>query len=185
MEAGASSGSTRLSPTSRTSTYAEKIQGRRACKLEFGGRPGQRENRQGAYKGRELQRIRPPRQQGRTAVRDQKRQDRSRWPAQGGRAEAHASLVDHPGQMAHPFFTIGHSTRPVEEFVDLLERAQIACVVDVRTVPRSRTNPQYNRDVLPETLAHFQIAYEHIAALGGLRAKTQEVAPEINAFWQN
>jgi len=87
--------------------------------------------------------------------------------------------------MAYPFFTIGHSTRPGEELVDLLEGAQIAWVVDVRTVPRSRTNPQYNRDVLPETLARFQIAYEHIAALGGLRAKTQDVAPEVNAFWQN
>jgi uncharacterized protein (DUF488 family) len=87
--------------------------------------------------------------------------------------------------MTHPFFTIGHSTRPVEEFVDLLERAQIACVVDVRTVPRSRTNPQYNRDVLPETLARFEIGYEHIAALGGLRARTQDVAPDVNAFWQN
>src|SRR5215472_17789728 len=98
IEVGASSGSTRLSPTSRKSTDAEKIQGGRPCKLEFGGRAGQRENRQGAYKGRELQRIRPPRQQGRTAVRDQKRQDRSRCPAQGGRAEAHASLVADPGQ---------------------------------------------------------------------------------------
>jgi len=87
--------------------------------------------------------------------------------------------------MAHPFFTVGHSTRPVEEFVDLLERAQVACVVDVRTVPRSRTNPQYNRDVLPETLARVEIGYEHIATLGGLRAKTQAVAPEVNAFWQN
>src|SRR2546429_8409272 len=87
--------------------------------------------------------------------------------------------------MAQPFFTVGHSTRPVEEFVDLLERAQVACVVDVRTVPRSRTNPQYNRDVLPETLARFRIGYEHIAALGGLRARTQGVAPEVNAFWQN
>ena len=87
--------------------------------------------------------------------------------------------------MAPPFFTIGHSTRPVEEFVDLLERAQVACVVDVRTVPRSRTNPQYNRDALPETLARFEIGYEHIAALGGLRARTQGVAAEVNAFWQN
>jgi len=57
--------------------------------------------------------------------------------------------------MAYPFFTIGHSTRPVEEFVDLLERAQVACVVDVRSVPRSRTNPQYNGDMLPETLGQF------------------------------
>src|SRR5258708_39598190 len=87
--------------------------------------------------------------------------------------------------MAQPFFTVGHSTRTVEEFVDLLARAQVACVVDVRTVPRSRTNPQYNRDILPETLARFQIGYEHIAALGGLRARTQGVAPEVNAFWQN
>src|SRR5215471_5914958 len=104
MEVGASSGSTRLSPTSRKSTDAEKIQGGRPCKLEFGGRAGQRENRQGAHKGRKkLQRIRPPRQQGRTPVRNQKRQDRSRRPAQGGRAEAHAALVDCPAQMAHPF----------------------------------------------------------------------------------
>ena len=87
--------------------------------------------------------------------------------------------------MAHPFFTVGHSTRPVEEFVDLLERAQVACVVDVRTVPRSRTNPQYNHDVLPETLARFEIGYEHIAALGGLRARSHDIPPDVNAFWQN
>ena len=154
-------------------------------KLELGGREGQRENRQGAYEGRELQRIHPPREQGRTPVRNQKRQDRPCRPAQGDRLEAHASLVDDPGQMAHPFFTIGHSTRSVEEFVDLLKGAQVGCVVDVRTVPRSRTNPQYNRDVLPETLARLQIGYEHLAALGGLRGKTQDVAPEVNAFWQN
>src|ERR1700747_3537200 len=86
--------------------------------------------------------------------------------------------------MAQPFFTVGHSTRPVEEFGDLLERAQIACVVDRRTVPRSRTNPQYNRDVLPETLARFEIGYEHVAALGGLRAKTQHVAPQVNGVWK-
>src|SRR5499433_3675971 len=87
--------------------------------------------------------------------------------------------------MAHRFFTIGHSTRPVREFVELLEEAQIGCVVDVRSVPRSRTNPQYNCDVLPETLAQFAIGYEHVAALGGLRPKAQEVAPTVNAFWQN
>jgi uncharacterized protein (DUF488 family) len=86
--------------------------------------------------------------------------------------------------MAHPFFTIGHSTRPVTEFVDLLKGAQIAFVVDVRSVPRSRTNPQYNRDVLPETLARSAIQYEHMAALGGLRAR-QDVPPDVNAFWQN
>ena len=84
----------------------------------------------------------------------------------------------------NPFFTIGHSTRPVEEFIDLLKGAQIALLVDVRSVPRSRTNPQYNCDILPETLAPAAIRYEHMAALGGLRAR-QDVSPDVNAFWQN
>jgi uncharacterized protein (DUF488 family) len=85
--------------------------------------------------------------------------------------------------MALPFFTIGHSTRSLEEFVDLLKKAEVTTLVDVRTVPRSRTNPQFNRDTLPETLARDQIGYEHIAALGGLRKK-HEVAPEVNSFWR-
>jgi uncharacterized protein (DUF488 family) len=87
--------------------------------------------------------------------------------------------------MAHPFFTIGHSTRPVSDFVDLLKGEQVELVADVRTVPRSRTNPQYNGDVLPETLTRSGITYEHIAALGGLRPKAQDVAPSVNAFWQH
>src|ERR1700748_1763308 len=88
-------------------------------------------------------------------------------------------------QMAYPFFTIGHSTRPVSEFVDLLKVAQVELLADVRSVPRSRTNPQYNCDVLPETLTPFAIAYEHIAALGGLRARTHDVSANLNAFWEN
>ena len=68
----------------------------------------------------------------------------------------------------------------MEEFVDLLERAQVACVVDVRTAPRSRTNPQYNRDTLPQTLAAVSIGYEHIASLGGLRSRKREIPPETN-----
>jgi len=86
--------------------------------------------------------------------------------------------------MAHPFFTIGHSTRPVTEFIDLLKGAQITLLIDVRSVPRSRTNPQYNCDILPETLAPSAIRYEHMAALGGLRAR-QDVPAGVNAFWQN
>jgi uncharacterized protein (DUF488 family) len=54
----------------------------------------------------------------------------------------------------------------------------------VRSVPRSRTNPQYNCDILPETLARSAIGYEHMAALGGLRAR-QDVPADVNAFWQN
>jgi uncharacterized protein (DUF488 family) len=87
--------------------------------------------------------------------------------------------------MPHAFFTIGHSTRTIEEFVVLLKEAGVRLVVDVRTVPRSRTNPQYNRDVLPNTLREFQIGYEHIAALGGLRGHKHSTPEATNAFWQN
>ena len=52
-------------------------------------------------------------------------------------------------------------------------------------MPRSRTNPQYNFDVLGHELAPFQIGYERIAGLGGLRGRAKDVAPEVNAFWEN
>ena len=52
-------------------------------------------------------------------------------------------------------------------------------------MPRSRTNPQFNADVLPKALAGAGIGYEHIASLGGLRSRRREVAPDVNAFWQN
>ena len=58
-------------------------------------------------------------------------------------------------------------------------------VVDVRTVPRSRTNPQYNFDVLPGELASSSIGYERISELGGLRAKSRSVPPEVNGYWEN
>ena len=87
--------------------------------------------------------------------------------------------------MTFPVFTIGHSTRPLAEFVNLLKQAEIALVADVRTVPRSRTNPQYNRDALPRALAEFHITYDHIAALGGLRGKEHGIPPAVNAFWDN
>src|SRR5690348_9926073 len=87
--------------------------------------------------------------------------------------------------MARPFYTIGHSTRPLDEFVALLRDCDVRLVADVRTVPRSRTNPQYNRDTLPEALAPYQIGYEHIAALGGLRGHKRDMPPEVNGFWQN
>jgi len=60
--------------------------------------------------------------------------------------------------MANPFFTIGHSTHPIEEFAALLAAAEVKLVVDVRTVPRSRKNPQFNRDALPASLAAHGIA---------------------------
>ena len=87
--------------------------------------------------------------------------------------------------MANPFFTIGHSTHTMEEFVALLTSPDVKLIVDVRTVPRSRTNPQFNRDILPGSLAAHGVAYEHFAALGGLRGKQPGVPAETNAFWKN
>lgn len=84
-----------------------------------------------------------------------------------------------------PFFTIGHSTRTIAEFVDLLRAGEVGMVVDIRTVPRSRANPQYNLDTLPDSLAAFQIRHTRIEALGGLRGKSREVPPDVNGWWQN
>ena len=85
----------------------------------------------------------------------------------------------------NPFFTVGHATHSISDFVGIIKSAGVTFVVDVRTVPRSRTNPQYDRDVLPESLAGFQIGYEHIAPLGGLRGRSRDVPPDVNAFWRN
>ena len=73
----------------------------------------------------------------------------------------------------------------MEEFVALLTSADVKLVVDVGTIPRSRTNPQFNRDILPGSLAAHSVAYEHFAALGGLRGKQPGVPAEANAFWKN
>ena len=76
---------------------------------------------------------------------------------------------------ANPFFTVGHSTRSICDLAALLREAGADFVVDVRTVPRSGTNPQFNRDTLSDSLAEYQIGYAHLAELGGLRGK-QHVA---------
>ena len=66
---------------------------------------------------------------------------------------------------SNPFYTIGHSTTPITEFVGILRDTRISCLVDVRGIPRSRTNSQYNADVLPQSLSEFQIRYVHIVGL--------------------
>jgi uncharacterized protein (DUF488 family) len=78
--------------------------------------------------------------------------------------------------------TIGHSTRSIEEFIGLLQLHQVECVLDVRTVPKSRHNPQFNRDTLPASLAAAGIGYRHIAGLGGLRHAR---ADSPNTGWRN
>ena len=82
-------------------------------------------------------------------------------------------------------FTIGHSTRPFDAFLGMLRQAGVDLLVDVRTVPRSRRNPQYNTDVLPAALAPAGIGYRHIAALGGLRGRSRSSEPSPNGLWRN
>jgi uncharacterized protein (DUF488 family) len=86
---------------------------------------------------------------------------------------------------ALPVCTIGHSTATIPDFVDLLRLGEVTRLIDVRTVPRSRHNPQYNLDRLPDELAPFQIGHEYIKELGGLRGKAAGVAPEVNGLWRN
>jgi uncharacterized protein (DUF488 family) len=82
-------------------------------------------------------------------------------------------------------FTIGHSTRTLAEFMSLLEEVQVDLVVDVRSIPRSRTNPQFNLDVLPEALAAAGIGYRHLLALGGRRHRSKSAVPSSNTLWRN
>ena len=86
--------------------------------------------------------------------------------------------------MASTFFTIGHSTRPIAEFVDLLRDANIESLVDVRSAPTSRKNPQFDGEDLSRTLASVQIGYEHIVELGGHRGKVKGTEPQLNAYWR-
>jgi uncharacterized protein (DUF488 family) len=86
--------------------------------------------------------------------------------------------------MAHCFFTIGHSTRTIAEFAALLQQSAVDVVVDVRSIPRSRTNPQFNGDALPDSLAPYQIAYEPIAELGGRRHRPRGAEPSPNLYWR-
>jgi uncharacterized protein (DUF488 family) len=78
--------------------------------------------------------------------------------------------------------TIGHSNRPLDTFLDLLQRNEIVRVLDVRTVPRSRHNPQFNQDALPASLNTVQISYTHLPGLGGLRHAR---ADSPNTGWHN
>jgi uncharacterized protein (DUF488 family) len=82
-------------------------------------------------------------------------------------------------------FTIGHSTHPIDEFIGLLRQAGIERVVDVRSIPRSGTNPQFNSDALSESLAAAGIGYSHLGALGGRRGRQRGAAPSPNQLWQN
>jgi uncharacterized protein (DUF488 family) len=79
-------------------------------------------------------------------------------------------------------FTIGHSTRSIEQFIEILKAHGVKRVIDVRTIPRSRHNPQFNRESLAESLRDSGIGYTHIKKLGGLRHPTND---SINVGWRN
>ena len=82
-------------------------------------------------------------------------------------------------------WTIGHSTRSVAELVDLLGQVSINLLVDIRSIPRSRTNPQFNIDALPVALAPSGIGYRHLPALGGLRGRRKDGAASPNTLWRS
>jgi uncharacterized protein (DUF488 family) len=79
-------------------------------------------------------------------------------------------------------FTIGHSTRPIEQFIEILKAHGVKRVIDVRTIPRSRHNPQFNREPLAASLRSSGIAYTHIKKLGGLRHPAKD---STNLGWRN
>ena len=70
--------------------------------------------------------------------------------------------------MRNVFFTVGHATRPIGAFLDLLRQVEVLIVADVRSVPRSKTNPQFNRELLAGSLSAIGIEYQQIPELGGL-----------------
>src|SRR5699024_1329597 len=82
------------------------------------------------------------------------------------------------------FLTIGHSNRSADELIGMLRAAQVALLIDVRTFPRSRTNPAFNMEIFPNDLARVQIGYRHCPALGGRRGKQPAVDERTNALWR-
>jgi uncharacterized protein (DUF488 family) len=79
-------------------------------------------------------------------------------------------------------YTVGHSTRPIEEFISLLQAHGVELLMDVRTVPRSRHNPQFEGDALARSVREAGIEYRHVKDLGGLRKPKRD---SVNAGWRN
>lgn len=79
-------------------------------------------------------------------------------------------------------YTIGHSTRPIEQFIELLRAHEVCQLVDIRTIPRSRHNPQYEQDALRSAVESAQISYLHLKSLGGLRGSHKDSG---NTGWRN
>jgi uncharacterized protein (DUF488 family) len=86
------------------------------------------------------------------------------------------------GESRTTVFTVGHSTRSLEDFIAVLQAHGVEMVADIRTIPRSRHNPQFNRETLPGRLSEAGIGYAHFAGLGGLR---RPMADSPNRGWKN
>lgn len=79
-------------------------------------------------------------------------------------------------------YTIGHSTRAIEEFIELLKQHAIIQLVDIRTIPKSRHNPQFADEALQKSLEKAGVEYRYLKDLGGLRPKVKN---SINGAWRN
>ncbi|OCH98306.1 DNA repair protein [Legionella jamestowniensis] len=79
-------------------------------------------------------------------------------------------------------YTIGHSNRKLQDFLDLLTHYKISKLVDVRTIPKSRYVPWFNKESLADSLKEISVKYQHVPALGGLRSPK---ADSINLGWHN
>jgi Domain of unknown function DUF488 len=103
-------------------------------------------------------------------------------PSRPGIESAAKELSMTPKKPPKVVLTIGHSTRTLDSLIELLEAHRVERLVDVRTIPRSRRNPQFNRETLPAALRKARIGYRHMKALGGLRHARRD---SPNTAWRN
>lgn len=94
-------------------------------------------------------------------------------------------MASNPDVFPRPFFTIGHSTRSLDEMVALLQEADATFIVDVRKIPRSRRYPHFNVEELPGSLHDQGVGYRHVATLGGRRGRHVAREPSVNGGWRN
>jgi uncharacterized protein (DUF488 family) len=92
------------------------------------------------------------------------------------------TMTSDPEWPPDAIYTVGHSTRAIDQFITLLQQHGIQQLQDIRTIPRSRRNPQFNSDALASSLASAGIEYRHVAELGGLRKPQRD---SINTAWRN
>ena len=96
--------------------------------------------------------------------------------------EQELTITKENTKTALTIYTIGHSTRTIEEFAAILLANGVELLVDVRTIPKSRHNPQFNSDALETSLTASGIGYVHVAGLGGLRHTKKD---SVNQGWEN